>query len=1492
MNKTNMNRNQSITRLTVIFFSRLLSHKKYLHLLLPVLMSFSSVSSAAAGAGVQLLEDLAGTFGDATEKVKTNVTQRFEDSGLIAAATEAKTALTDLAEGAVPVIDQLSNPLQDNAEEAIAKALEKVQVATNVLNKIDPELAQQAIKYIQESPLFADADFGITLPTGRIRVYRTGLEVSLCLTTVGPAGSVIISGISNSEQLCQFNDTRMHNPTKSLLAFTYIAAGRTHIRTNLILLPNLEEDLTLLPAPINAETYIQTVGDQWVQIRLAGADPKSIELEAKFEVGVKANVSYYVDVEAEGEAALKFSLKPIYAAEVIRSTGEVMLNRANALGLNMELGNITSDTADILKAGLQHLSDIESDYGDGFGNVSIDVKLTGGLGVGFLDTAISAVSANSTFNLTAPLTSFIEMRAGLLEEFLDAGMGMATVNLDLGTAILEGDKNALTDFRSGVQQASSDFVTGALNELLLLTTKIESIESTFTLATFGDADKQSVVIYESGLKLPISLLSDNLQNKPNVFGDSFAAVSYLMLSALDPTVEITPDVWTDLEGLVVPGIEFTLRARNPITLSLFGFKEADLLATLKSIATIREILINLVNSSLSESLADVRGAIENTLTVANANDAVVNWVNDAYIEKSIPFGTNASLGAEAVAELGLQVELEGGVSGSLFLLLINSPDYVAPEDNLLAKASIPIEFSLDVGASAGEGVELTVDAGGEIAFNAFELTAKHWDGDLPASALMEVAGFSVLEFNGVTRKDESFTGSGFLMLPIGGIVSADFEVDDNGSVVTGNWEGGLDLGPLGKFTFLEGVLDNDGIHGSVNANLFGSEVSTSFTLNSSGMLFGSYDGSLTIAGQQLAAVSVSLDANGNFIGEYAGNLDIGGFTADTDLTINNDGFTGSGSLDILGSNLEATNLSISNGQVSGTFTGSIQAGVHTLSDVSLTAANGGLFGTANMNLPGVGNVEVDLTIFDGRVRASYDGDFLGGLSSQVNMEITATGIMLSAALGDSLLTETSSEVIDLLITAAHLAEPLIGPAQTAVDAADDVVQLAFAALAPANIATAKQLIIDSYNLLKAPFLITFNLHDAAVTKLKSDIKYYNTKLRENQIAYDNGDIYWIKYNADKLFYEGLRATAQTSLNLIEPAYNFAVSSLAALDSELTKKLNDLEGILIEEYNDALAFWNKKLKYLNNLLTTISVLNVDAASLLRIKSIGFTADLSTLDLGGNITVSSRMMFMAYSGQVSLSLNLNDPVASIHQLVTDLLFAKVQLNTDAIAPTIVSFSPENWQPGNTLIQLVASDNSAVDSITYSATGAQTIATKTVPGNTTTVLINVEGMTTLSFYATDTNGNVSASTTISTRIDSAAPQISLITPADTKANPYAIEISAEDVQGSGIAYLLVSAYGAETVTEHKVLFDSTVVTLTEPGITTLTVIAVDMAGNSSRLTQDISLAELPEIIPDPLPGTADTSSTNSSDSESTSTGSGGLLLLLLLTATLQLRRFGFIA
>ena len=110
-------------------------------------------------------------------------------------------------------------------------------------------------------------------------------------------------------------------------------------------------------------------------------------------------------------------------------------------------------------------------------------------------------------------------------------------------------------------------------------------------------------------------------------------------------------------------------------------------------------------------------------------------------------------------------------------------------------------------------------------------------------------------------------------------------------------------------------------------------------------------------------------------------------------------------------------------------------------------------------------------------------------------------------------------------------------------------------------------------------------------------------------------------------------------------------------------------------------------------------------------------------------------------------------------------------DAIAPTTTAtvVPPANgagWNATNVTVSLSAVDNpggSGVAQITFSISGAQATAATTVAGDTVAIPITVEGVSIVTFSATDNAGNVETAKTVTVRVDKTAPTISAVrTPA----------------------------------------------------------------------------------------------------------------------------------
>jgi probable HAF family extracellular repeat protein len=102
-----------------------------------------------------------------------------------------------------------------------------------------------------------------------------------------------------------------------------------------------------------------------------------------------------------------------------------------------------------------------------------------------------------------------------------------------------------------------------------------------------------------------------------------------------------------------------------------------------------------------------------------------------------------------------------------------------------------------------------------------------------------------------------------------------------------------------------------------------------------------------------------------------------------------------------------------------------------------------------------------------------------------------------------------------------------------------------------------------------------------------------------------------------------------------------------------------------------------------------------------------------------------------------------------------------STAASAPQANS---AGWNNTDVTVSLSATDEdggSGVDKITYSGSGAQNIEQTHASGSSVEIILNQEGTTTLTYFATDKAGNVEAPNTLTIKIDKSPPGISSTDP-----------------------------------------------------------------------------------------------------------------------------------
>jgi len=170
-------------------------------------------------------------------------------------------------------------------------------------------------------------------------------------------------------------------------------------------------------------------------------------------------------------------------------------------------------------------------------------------------------------------------------------------------------------------------------------------------------------------------------------------------------------------------------------------------------------------------------------------------------------------------------------------------------------------------------------------------------------------------------------------------------------------------------------------------------------------------------------------------------------------------------------------------------------------------------------------------------------------------------------------------------------------------------------------------------------------------------------------------------------------------------------------------------------------------------------------------------------------------------------------------------------DNIAPTTTAARNPNandagWNNSNVTVSLSAADTTngtGVSSITYSASGAQTVPQTVVNGLSASLAITAEGETTVTYFATDNAGNVETAQTLVVKIDKTAPVISAIRTPPANAAGW----NKENVTASYTASDALSGLAVNSPETGSHIFTG------EGANQTHTFTLTDLAGNSAAAT-----------------------------------------------------------
>ncbi len=234
--------------------------------------------------------------------------------------------------------------------------------------------------------------------------------------------------------------------------------------------------------------------------------------------------------------------------------------------------------------------------------------------------------------------------------------------------------------------------------------------------------------------------------------------------------------------------------------------------------------------------------------------------------------------------------------------------------------------------------------------------------------------------------------------------------------------------------------------------------------------------------------------------------------------------------------------------------------------------------------------------------------------------------------------------------------------------------------------------------------------------------------------------------------------------------------------------------------------------------------------------------NSFDAGGGIALDAASDPNAYVAGSTDSNNFPTTAGAFQTIFggnRDAFIAKIPPPDTTPPVTTASPAPgpnaSGWNNTNVTVTLTATDNpggSGVQSFSYTLAGAQT-GSAVITGNTTSITISTEGITTLTYHARDNAGNVEADKVLAVRIDKSAP-ITIANPtpspnvsgwnnSDVTVNLAATDSSA----GSGVQSIVFTLSGAQIGT-GAATGGLASVTVSAEGTTTLSYHARDNAGN----------------------------------------------------------------
>ena len=250
--------------------------------------------------------------------------------------------------------------------------------------------------------------------------------------------------------------------------------------------------------------------------------------------------------------------------------------------------------------------------------------------------------------------------------------------------------------------------------------------------------------------------------------------------------------------------------------------------------------------------------------------------------------------------------------------------------------------------------------------------------------------------------------------------------------------------------------------------------------------------------------------------------------------------------------------------------------------------------------------------------------------------------------------------------------------------------------------------------------------------------------------------------------------------------------------------------------------------------TIALTASDEAGGSGVKNITYAATGAQTIASTTVAGATANTAITANGQTSFTYSARDNANNVEPTQTIALKIDKDAPTTTATPACTS-GANGWYRSPVTVALASADNAAgsgVSTLTYGASGAESIATTTVNGSTASASIATDGATTLTYSALDAAGNGEATRSLGVKVDTVAPGTSFQLAGTAGNNGWyrsnvTVTLKATDLT-SGVASISVRGAGADPTATQTFTADTATISFQTEGTNTLTYFATDVAGN----------------------------------------------------------------